>query len=335
MRLTFWLAGFSYVYLLCLFGWLLLYGLFGDRWSWLFLLNSFALYLFVPLPFILLLSLWTSQLRLLIAVGAALVFWGYLYGWMIVPKKTTWQPGSAGVTVMTANLLGHNQHPEQAVAALRASNADIIGLQELNPATATAIQQELEREYPYQQLEPRSGDAGMGVISRYPLRKLDVELPGVWIGKPQVFLLEVQGANVLLLNMHAMSPRFSNMEWTIREREQQASTIANFIAGRQEPSIVVGDFNAGDLSRAYRTISGTLRDAWRAAGWGLGHTFPGADSAGSSRRIVAGFLAPMWLVRIDYVFYSDDWGAEWARIGPWDGGSDHRPVMARLVLRER
>jgi endonuclease/exonuclease/phosphatase (EEP) superfamily protein YafD len=40
----------------------------------------------------------------------------------------------------------------------------------------------------------------------------------------------------------------------------------------------------------------------------------------------------MWLLRIDYIFHSRDWRTHWARIGPWDGVSDHRPVLARLVL---
>jgi endonuclease/exonuclease/phosphatase (EEP) superfamily protein YafD len=37
-------------------------------------------------------------------------------------------------------------------------------------------------------------------------------------------------------------------------------------------------------------------------------------------------------VRIDYVFYSSHWRAAAARLGPWDGGSDHRPVVAELAL---
>jgi endonuclease/exonuclease/phosphatase family metal-dependent hydrolase len=123
------------------------------------------------------------------------------------------------------------------------------------------------------------------------------------------------------------------LDWTVRERERQARTIAAFAAAHPIPLIVLGDFNAGDLSSAYGIVTRTLRDAWREAGWGAGNTFPGADSPGSSRRIVAGIPAPMWLVRIDYVFHSDHWRAVSAWIGPWDGFSDHRPVAARLALR--
>jgi endonuclease/exonuclease/phosphatase (EEP) superfamily protein YafD len=133
-----------------------------------------------------------------------------------------------------------------------------------------------------------------------------------------------------------MSPRFKQLEWTVRERERQARSIADYAAAQSEPLIVLGDFNAGDLSTAYKILlQGGLRDAWREAGWGTGHTFPGVDAPGSSRRIIAGIPAPMWMVRIDYVFLSTHWQVVSSSIGPWDGFSDHRPVVARLVLHER
>src|SRR5690606_32794492 len=36
-------------------------------------------------------------------------------------------------------------------------------------------------------------------------------------------------------------------------------------------------------------------------------------------------------LRIDYVFHSEEWRALDARIRPWDGESDHRPVLVRLA----
>ncbi|MBA3533901.1 MAG: endonuclease/exonuclease/phosphatase, partial [Ardenticatenales bacterium] len=74
-------------------------------------------------------------------------------------------------------------------------------------------------------------------------------------------------------------------------------------------------------------------DGWQEGGWGLGHTFPGADSPGSSRPKVAGLSVPKWLVRIDYIFHSSHWQTLSAEIGPWDQVSDHRPVMATLRLK--
>ena len=97
--------------------------------------------------------------------------------------------------------------------------------------------------------------------------------------------------------------------------------------------IALGDFNATAESAAYATVTNVLADAWREAGWGPGHTFPGADSPGSSRHRIAGILIPKWLLRIDYVFHSFHWQTLKAWIGPWDDVSDHRPVMVRLALK--
>jgi endonuclease/exonuclease/phosphatase (EEP) superfamily protein YafD len=48
--------------------------------------------------------------------------------------------------------------------------------------------------------------------------------------------------------------------------------------------------------------------------------------------MVAGHPIPMWVARIDYIFYSNNLEAIEARLGVWDGVSDHRPVIAVLEL---
>ena len=47
------------------------------------------------------------------------------------------------------------------------------------------------------------------------------------------------------------------------------------LAGGEEiPTIVAGDFNLSDTSQAYSWLGDVLHDSHRAAGWGLGLTFP-------------------------------------------------------------
>jgi endonuclease/exonuclease/phosphatase (EEP) superfamily protein YafD len=239
---------------------------------------------------------------------------------------------------MSYNLLGWNQHTAQIVAALRASGADLIALQELNPEVGAAIARDLALEYPYQALELRYGVAGMGVISRYPLHAPDRQLPGGhWIGPPQLLSVAFGDQIVDLANIHAVS--FGNctlaeIEGSLRERERQAQLVANLAHAGARPLIVMGDFNMTERSVAYALLTAALTDAWRAGGHGLGHTFPGAAGAHSSRPSVLGIPVPMWLIRIDYVFHSRHWRTLSARIGPWDGGSDHRPVLATLELQQ-
>ena len=211
----------------------------------------------------------------------------------------------------------------------------MIGLHELNPAVARAIQRDLHHLYPYQVLAPRTASAaGMGLISRYPLQPTSDHLAGTWIGPPQILSLDLRGVRVIVLNVHPVSTILnrSALEREARQREVTARAIVDYVRAHPGPLVVTADFNVGDRSTPYRIVTQVLGDSWREAGWGFGHTFPGALSPGSSRPTIYGVPVPMWLVRIDYVFHSRDWNAQWARIGPWDGVSDHRPVLVRLAL---
>jgi endonuclease/exonuclease/phosphatase family metal-dependent hydrolase len=77
-----------------------------------------------------------------------------------------------------------------------------------------------------------------------------------------------------------------------------------------------------------------LHDTWQEAGFGFGHTFPGSDIPGSSRPKFGNWYVPQWLTRIDYVFVSSHWGVSSASMAQFDGVSDHRGVVAELVLGE-
>jgi endonuclease/exonuclease/phosphatase (EEP) superfamily protein YafD len=109
--------------------------------------------------------------------------------------------------------------------------------------------------------------------------------------------------------------------------------MATFAAQTKTPLIVTTEFNATDQSRAYRIITQQLGDAWREAGLGFGHTFPGGPSPGIWRPMIFDYPLPMWVARIDYSFHSHHWQAIRAELGRWDGVSDHRPVIAVLKLK--
>ena len=338
-RITAWLIArlitLSRVYFTCLFAWVILRLLFGDRWWWLFLVNSFAVYLFFPLPLILLVAFLARRREIWIGLGLALALFAYLFGVLFLPKIPRVSASDSTLTVMTYNVLGFNAHPEAIVAAIRTSTADVVTLQELNPPAAEVIQRDLAREYPYQALDPQFSVTGMGVISRYPLKPFSDTLPGEWVGTPQVLMLNWNGIEITLLHPHPFATNLSSirtMEWTIRERERQARAMVDFVQTHPGPLVAPIDLNAGDQSVAYSIVTGVLVDSWREAGWGLGHTFPGSDSPGSSRPRLAGVPVPMWLARIDHIFHSRHWQAASAWLGPWDGVSDHRPAVARLML---
>lgn len=335
----------TYAYSILLLGWAVGFLFFGDRTWWLFLLNSLAFYLFLPLPLVALTVVVTRRQELWFILATGLLLWLYLYGGLFIrPTLTRAVSADQVLTVMTYNMLQHSPVPEPTVAAIRSANADVVALQELNSSVAAALTHELQDVYPYQLLMPSDEDtSGMGVISRYPLHDTKITLPGEWIGAPQVLELTFGERSVVLLNIHVRSTSLgyggniridpTQIEASIREREAQVQAITTLVQDQQAPVLVLGDLNTSELSHAYQLISRELTDVWRAVGYGLGHTFPGADTPGTSRPQIAGIRIPQWLVRIDYIFASEEWQPLTATLGQWDGVSDHRPVVARLYLQ--
>jgi len=102
-----------------------------------------------------------------------------------------------------------------------------------------------------------------------------------------------------------------------------------------EAVLVVGDLNVTDRSRAYRVLRGSLGDAYRDAGRGMGFTFPNGLRVGdlAPHGGWAGTLRiPARLLRLDYILHSRELVALRARVG-CEGGSDHCFVLARLAWR--
>src|SRR5262245_52898916 len=211
-RIITYLVRLNHAYVAGLFGWAALRTLFGDRWWWLFCLNAFAEYLFVPLPAMFAAAWLARRRQLWLSFGAALTLGVHLYGRMWWPKSPPAQVDDVTLTAMTFNMLGYNQHPEGIVTAIRDSGADLVALQELNPPAAARIRRDLAAVYPYQALDPREGDGGMGIVSRHPLQRIDAALPGNWIGAPQVLSLNLHGASVTLLHVHMRSSDIGSVD---------------------------------------------------------------------------------------------------------------------------
>jgi endonuclease/exonuclease/phosphatase (EEP) superfamily protein YafD len=327
------ICGVIAIYLVGLAGWLLAQQAIGDATWWLFLINAMGIYLFLPLPAALIVALWRRSLPLIGGSLAAAAVFAWLWGGLFWPNARV-EPEGPVLTVMAYNVLGFNMDGDGVVEALIESDADVIGLSELNRTVASAIAGGLRDEYPYQSLDPRDGVTGSGVISRLPFRTVRVpELQDTgWISPPTVVELELGSETVVFVRVHSASgaPYFE-------ARERQARLLADFAAAETRPVVIAGDYNTTDRNDSYAILTEHLYDAWEKVGSGLGNTFPGASkitTPGSSRPDAFGISAPQWLIRIDYVFCTYDWQPVEARIGPWDGGSDHRPIIAKVALRQ-
>jgi len=325
-----------WVYFTLLFGWLAFYIFTGDHISFIASLNWLAVYYFLPLPLVFLLAIFLRRREVWVGMILGTVAFLRLWGIDFIPKPVEYTSNPT-LTVMTYNVLGYHEQTRPVIDTIRLESPDIVLLQELNPVMAEALQAELGDDYPFQVLDPLPGVTGMGAISKFPIRLSSEKLPLNWVGTPQVLAIDWQGREITVVNFHMLPTNAFKPDvvtFTNRAREAQAQALVD-LARRSGSVIIAGDANASPLSEVYRILTAELNDAWRAGGFGLGHTFPGSDIPGSSRPRIAGRPVPQWLVRIDYVFYASPWNVLEARLARFDEVSDHCGVVAKLTWAEK
>ncbi|HUN24469.1 MAG TPA: endonuclease/exonuclease/phosphatase family protein, partial [Anaerolineales bacterium] len=164
-RFSLLLAGF---YLLFLALWAALYWLSGDQLAWVAALNAFAPYLFLPAVFLPAVAVFTRKGWLWLALLGVLVLWVALFG-RLFTRQTVAPTTSASFRVLSFNVHGGNSNIEAVLSVIRQARPDVIAIQELNPTLAGSLQSALQADFPYHQLAPAQGTAGMGTFSRYPL----------------------------------------------------------------------------------------------------------------------------------------------------------------------
>jgi len=323
-------SGLVLLYATLVVGWAVAHRLVGDGYWLLALLNGFAVYLFAPLPLAALLTVLARRRAAWLALLTVTLLRGGLFGDDLLPPSAVVSAGAGdpALTVMTYNVLYTNSDAAPIAASITAANPDVIAFQELTSNLAQQLEQEIGATYPYRTpMHPAQCFAEAAVWSRYPLQVESVDEEILCRVRPVV--VDFDGWAARVVNVHAWS--YSGLdraavERGFRWREEQIAWVLGRVAGQPEPLILLGDFNSTPTHEVYHTLSAHLVDGFREAGWGLGHTFPAAEGRAWN------VPHPGRLVRIDYVFHSDDWRAEAAWVGEWDGQSDHRAVVARLRL---
>jgi endonuclease/exonuclease/phosphatase (EEP) superfamily protein YafD len=239
-------------------------------------------------------------------------------------------PPSAGALSLVSYNLLFSSRLEGSLALLKRTRADVICLQEVTPASAKRLDAALGESHPHRALEPRHGAYGLAVFSRVPLARPTVVREGRRVAG-QCVALALYGAETALCNVHLSSPAgvvergsrwFRGFDANARVRARQWALLRDHVA-RTYPQarhlIVAGDFNTLDSEPLYRTIRGSLVDAFAAAGEGPGATFPTEP------------VSPVPLIRIDYLFASPALVPLSAEVLP-QAGSDHRALKVTLAV---
>ena len=249
-------------------------------------------------------------------------------GPMLLPRDSPALPDGLALTVATYNVKGSVSDPQRVTAVIARLDADVIALQELGPDQAESLAAALADGYPYQALYPLLPVHGVGILSHYPIRDEEVIRPFPDSMLTLRATLDVDGTAITVYVAHPPPPRHILLPVTYDHSRRDAEVTIlreRYLARETGPLIVVGDFNMSDQSDAYRQLDALLDDSFREAGRGLGFTFP--DQLWSRQR-----LFPL-LLRIDYIWHNAHFAARHAHVGDDSGTSDHRPVVAELILK--
>ncbi len=312
----------------------------GDGNTRLSLVNSFAYFLFAPLPVLLVLALLVRSrlafLRLLPVLLVVLVWIGPRF----VAKSIVAASGEKTIRIFAGNAWAHNAQPELLEQRLRESGADVLCLEEIMPDLAAILLPKLRDLYPYEAFQKDANRKGDNfTLSKYPMVSSDyIELGMPYTASPVRVVINVDGHLVAVYTVHLLWPvakEFAtnySMDWNMRVllgfddtlRNQQIDRLLSHLKSEPYPYILAGDFNTSDFSVTYSKLTASLHDSFAEGGVGLGGSWPVAHARG-----LPSWLPP--LIRIDYIWHSD----RLRTIRAWQGeetGSDHLPLIADLAI---
>lgn len=302
--------------------WILVRLVFFDRFWWLALINTAALYIFVPLLFLLPVAFiyrrWRCLLGLCFPLGVFLAFYGPLF---LPSLPVALAQNSRQITVMSFNMLFYNTDYDEIARMVNANSPDIIGLQEVPTNGDKLLLAKFASTYSYHAFLPVENHHNVGILSRFPLEKV-AALPKP-LERALQATVQVDNKRPLqvivshLMPNYPMSDAVKLAQGWYDIRAAQASYIANLVKRRQVPNIMLCDCNYIELSEAYMLTRKAMHDSFYDVGWGFGHTMTG----------------PLFPVgRIDYIWYTKELQPLDAYVGS-GGGSDHLPVIAKLAIR--
>lgn len=221
--------------------------------------------------------------------------------------------GGTRLRLAALNVYSGNQRTDLVLELLRATDADVILLMEVNRRWLEALSP-LCDTYPHRVTKPRQDNFGIALYSRLPLtRALVLELGDAQV--PSIAAhIHVGEQEVFFLGTHPLPPGTAESSFLRNEQLQQ---IAAYVRGQDAPRIVLGDLNVTPWSPYFADL---LRDS------GLKDTSRGRGRFGSWPATL-----PLGRIALDHCLVSPSLGVLDKRLGP-NVGSDHLPVVVDLQL---
>jgi len=215
--------------------------------------------------------------------------------------------------VMTVNLMLGQASAAEVVELAVGHRVDVLVLEEVDPAALARLQAAgLQEAFGHDVGEPTPGATGTMVLATRrlgPARQLDTAFGGY----------ETEVAGVTLVAVHPRPPTGDVDDWVADHRAVRRAAY-----DREQPAMIVGDFNATTDHRVMRELSARgYRDAATAARSRWQPTWPADGQVG-----VLGVPVPP-LVALDHVLVND--GLRPLETRAFDvEGTDHRALLAVL-----
>jgi endonuclease/exonuclease/phosphatase (EEP) superfamily protein YafD len=307
----------------------------GDRWWF----TAVLLYLpragfLAPLPFIAAGLVGFRMWRLLLVQIASVLLVVFPLMGFVLPGAGFAKGGAATVRVLSFNVEGCDGGYKAVYDEIDAHTPDVVLLQEVG--NADDLVRVLREHYPVVQW---SGQ--FIVASRYPT--VAGTAPGYldYNGRQRSprFLkesIDTPLGPIVFYNVHPISPReglvilkthgiraallgrsHGPLTENVGLRTLQVQTFLDEAAAETGPVIVAGDTNLPDPSVTLRRYESRFTDAFRAAGWGFGYTFPTDKKWGPA-------------MRLDRIFTSEKLRATRFEVGR-SRASDHHCVVADIT----
>jgi vancomycin resistance protein VanJ len=328
---NFWLSLLNSYHVLLALYWILR-EMFGGAFWWLALLNTFALFVLLPLALTLPVALLlkgkrSSALAILLTVLAIVKY-------APLPKPAP-LPSDNTMRVISYNIWNRNQQLDSDIDWLLEQDADVIVLVEAVNHHLPNLSR-LVHHYEYHHVI----DASIMLVSRYPMlesQMIVLEPATNTYGRSALrAVLDVHGQPITVYGVHLSVPRMDTAHfpffmyqrtiYTIQHydetrRNAQIATLLRYAVQETNPVVLMGDFNMSHTSAIYEDFAKAgFVDTHAAAGRGFGLSWSFRPSTPR-------------MLRIDYIWHSSDLRTVQAYIGE-RRGSDHLPVIVDIALDE-
>ena len=287
-------------------------GFFGGTWWVLDLFAGFRHQLAVGLILIAVVAAIARWKKTAVAIGLlAVVNVALVAPLFFGPSR----PETSQLRILSFNVLASNRRFDEVVDFIRASDANVVVLHEVTSRWEEEIEEAAATfdDWPYEITEARArGDLFGSMVLVEP--GAAIESFGFALTDPRAIEILLPDG-VALLAIHPLSP---SSEFRAEQNDRQLLFATDWAAGRDGPTIVVGDFNSTPWSYPFRRLMASTDLSNSAIGFGLDLSYP-ADGN------------PLLRVPIDHLLFSDGLAVVDRRLGP-AMGSDHFPLTVDLAF---